>query len=165
MTPDGSTRDPDIGDRKTSCMTVQSYRHILAVLDLGTDSRRIAERGLNLAARHSSRLSLLHVIEAVPFDPAGELPFAETADIRHRQEEYSRRLLDRLAVCLELPAKRCHLRHGVIKTEVARAVRELGVDLVVLGRHERHGLRLLWGGAEDTIVHAVPCDVLGVHIP
>lgn len=146
-------------------MTAQSYRYILAVLDLGIDSRRIAERGLDLAARHRSRLSLLHVIEAVPLDPAGEIPFAETADIRRRQDEYSRQHLDRLAACLELPAERCHIRHGAIKTEVARAVRELGADLVVLGRHERHGLSLLWGGAEDAIVHAVPCDVLGVRVP
>ena len=38
-----------------------------------------------------------------------------------------------------------------------------GVDLIVLGSRERHGLSIMFNQTEDTILHSAPCDVLAVR--
>ena len=41
---------------------------------------------------------------------------------------------------------------------------EQGVDLIILGSRERHGLSILVNLTEDTVLHAAPCDVLAVRL-
>jgi universal stress protein A len=41
---------------------------------------------------------------------------------------------------------------------------ELGVDLIVMGTHGRHGLGLLLGSTATGVLHGCPCDVLTVRI-
>ena len=53
---------------------------------------------------------------------------------------------------------------GTIKSEIVRVANELGADLIVLGGYERHGLALLLGSTESSILNAAPCDVLAVRL-
>ncbi|HEU5398021.1 MAG TPA: universal stress protein, partial [Gammaproteobacteria bacterium] len=53
---------------------------------------------------------------------------------------------------------------GSIKAELLRVVTEERIDLIVLGSHERHGLALLLGSTEKSILHKAACDVLAVRL-
>jgi Universal stress protein UspA and related nucleotide-binding proteins len=55
------------------------------------------------------------------------------------------------------------VRAGNIKSEVVRIAQESGIDLIVLGSRERHGVSILFNQTEDTVLHAAPCDVLAVR--
>jgi universal stress protein A len=56
------------------------------------------------------------------------------------------------------------VRTGNIKTDVIRLAEERGVDLIVMGSRERHGVSIVFNFTEDTVLHAAPCDVLAVRL-
>lgn len=141
-----------------------NYQHILIAVDLNEDSGFVARRASALATAIGARLSLLHVVEYVPVDPAGEALLPPPVNMEDELMDAARQRLDALAEKLELPDCRRHVVLGNIKTEVARFAEENDVDLVVLGSHERHGLSLLWGSTEKSVMSAAPCDVLAVRL-
>ena len=51
-----------------------------------------------------------------------------------------------------------------VEDEILRAATELGVDLIVIGNREQHGLALLWRQTDDAVAQRAPCDVLEVRI-
>ena len=86
-------------------------------------------------------------------------------DIEEELLEGAKRRLDELAERLGIAEVDKRVESGNIKTEVVRVASEIDADLVVLGSRERHGLAVMLNLAEDTILHAAPCDVLAVRIP
>lgn len=141
-----------------------TYQHLLIAVDLTEASEKVANKARALAERCEARLSLLHVVEYVPVDPAGEALLPPPVNMEDELMDAARKRLDALAEKLGLPDCRRHVVLGNIKTEVARIATENGIDLIVLGSHERHGLQLLWGSTERSVLSAAPCDVLAVRL-
>ena len=52
------------------------------------------------------------------------------------------------------------IRYGDPATEILDAARELGVDVIVLAPHDRHGLARLVGGVAERVMREAPCGVL-----
>jgi universal stress protein A len=142
---------------------MRNYSKILICLDLTEDSEKIVERARALAAGSGASLTLLHVVEYVPVEPMGEalLPAVQI------EGELVARATTRLA---ELTAKLGLDRSdrlvltGNIKSEVVRVAQERGIDLIVIGSRERHGVSILFNFTEDTVLHSAPCDVLAVRL-
>ncbi len=143
---------------------MQNYQHLLLALDLSPDSEPVAERAADLARRYDARLSVMHVVEYIPVDPSGEALLPAPVAVEKELIDNARQRLDELADRLALAKEDCHVVSGSIKREICRMAREGDVDLIVLGRHERHGLAVLLGSSDDAIIHRAPCDVLSVHI-
>lgn len=140
------------------------YRHILVTVDLTEDSDAVASRALDLARRLEARLSLLHVVEYIPVDPAGEALLPPPVDMEQELVDSARQRLDTLCRRLELDPDLTRIEVGSIKSEICRVAREVEADLIVLGSHERHGLALLLGSTERSVVHSAPCDVLAIRL-
>jgi len=139
------------------------YSKLLLVVDLTEDSEKIGQRACAVAAACGAELSLLHVVEYVPVEPMGEtlLPAVQI------EEELVHRARDRLAVLaarLGIESAPRTVASGNIKAEIVRVAQEQGVDLIVLGSRERHGLSIMVNFTEDTVLHAAPCDVLAVRL-
>jgi universal stress protein A len=139
------------------------YRKILLVVDLGEKSEQVGARAKELAAHSGAELSVLHVVEYVPVEPMGEtlLPAVQIED------ELVQRATARLgefAERLGIPSARRQVAAGNVKAEIVRAAQERGADLIVLGCRERRGPSILVNFTEDTVLHAAPCDVLGVRL-
>lgn len=141
-----------------------TYQHLLIAVDLTEASEKVATRAKALAESCNARLNLLHVVEYVPVDPAGEALLPPPVNMEEELIDAARKRLDALAEKLELPDCRRHVVLGNIKTEVARFASENDVDLIVLGSHERHGLQLLFGSTERSVLSAAPCDVLAIRL-
>jgi universal stress protein A len=139
------------------------YKKILLVVDLSDDSQVIGERAKAIAACYHSEITLLHVVEYVPVEPMGEA-LLPTVQIEGELVERARSRLAELADRLSLKQSQQLIETGGIKTEIIRTAQRLGVDLIVLGSRERHGLAILLNFTEDTILHAAPCDVLAVRL-
>ncbi|MEO0974927.1 MAG: universal stress protein [Pseudomonadota bacterium] len=140
-----------------------AYRTILAAVDLSDDSYAVASRALALATVHQAQLLLLHVIEYVPLEPVSEasLPSVPLTD---ELEAAARARFDALSERLRLGEARQLLRTGGIREQILQVATQEHVDLIVLGSRERHGLALILHLTEDTVLHAAPCDVLGVKL-
>jgi universal stress protein A len=142
---------------------MRDYRKLLLCLDLTDDSEKIAERAKALASRFEATLTLLHVVEYVPVEPMGEalLPAVQI------EGELVERAKTRLAeISARLGLEQCDrlILTGNIKSEVVRVAQERGIDLIVIGSRERHGVSILFNFTEDTVLHAAPCDVLAVRL-
>ena len=140
------------------------YNRILVVTDLTTDATVLLERAKQLADQQAERLHLLHVVEFLPLEPMGEtvLPQVQLeAELVQRAKDK----LAQLATQMGLASSQQTVAAGSIKTEIQHAAQQLGVDLIVVGNHERHGLKALVNFTEDAVLHTAPCDVLAVHLP
>ncbi len=142
---------------------MQIYRRILVVVDLTESSLPIARRGQALANAAGAEVELLHVVEFVPVEPMGET-LMPAVQIEEDLLERARQRLVALAGELGLPDSATRVEAGNVKSEIVRVARERGVDLIVLGSRERHGVSILVNFTEDTVLHAAPCDVLAVRV-
>jgi universal stress protein A len=142
---------------------MSDYRKILLVVDLSDDSEVIGERAKAIAACYQSAITLLHVVEYVPVEPMGEA-LLPTAQVEAELVDRARTRLTELARRLSLSDCTQLVTTGSIKGEIIRTAQRLGVDLIVLGSRERHGLAILLNFTEDTVLHAAPCDVLAVRL-
>ena len=143
---------------------MSDYRKILLVVDLSDDSQVVGERAKAIAASYGgSQITLLHVVEYVPVEPMGEA-LLPTVQIEGELVARARTRLTELAQRLSLTGSVQLVETGSIKSEIIRTAQRLGVDLIVLGSRERHGLAILLNFTEDTVLHAAPCDVLAVRL-
>jgi universal stress protein A len=139
------------------------YRNILLAVDLNSDSIAVGRRARDLAARMGAELTVLHVVEYVPVDTAGEnvippVPLLDELAVA------ARRRLVTLCADLGVDADHQRIEVGSVKGEVVRVARDMRCDLIVLGARERHGLSIFLNLTEDTVLHAAPCDVLAVRV-
>jgi universal stress protein A len=143
---------------------MKGYQKILLVIDLTEDSLLIGERAKAIAACYQSEIKLLHVVEYVPVEPMGEA-LLPTVQIEGELVERAKAKLAELAARLGLQNSDRMVETGSIKAEIIRIAQKLGVDLIVIGSRERHGIGILVNFTEDTVLHAAPCDVLAVRLP
>lgn len=140
------------------------YNKILLVIDLSAESSWIIERGKAMADGTAATLTLLHVVEYVPLEPMGEtvLPAVQMeAELVARAKEK----MASMAAHYGLADSKQIVTVGSAKMEIQHTALDIGADLVVVGNHERHGLKALVNFIEDTVLHISPCDVLAVHLP
>ena len=142
---------------------MREYRKLLLCLDLTDDSEKIAERARALADRSGAELTILHVVEYVPVEPMGEA-LLPAVQIEGELVERAKLRLAELSARLGLERSERIILTGNIKSEVVRVAQERGVDLIVIGSRERHGVSILFNFTEDTVLHAAPCDVLAVRL-
>src|SRR5579863_2917865 len=131
---------------------MSGYSQVLIAVDLTDDSPKVVQRGLEIAGRYGAKLSLLHVVEFIPVDPAGEALLPPPVDLEGELVQGARQRLDALCESLGLTDAPRRVEVGSIKTELLRVAQEVQADLMVLGSHERHGLFLLLGSTEKSIL-------------
>jgi universal stress protein A len=141
---------------------MREYKKILAAVDITEGSERIAERARDVAQRYGAEVILLHVVEYVPVEPMGEA-LLPAVQIEGELIERAKSRMAELAARAGLDQAERLVHAGNIKAELVRVAQERGVDLIVLGSRERHGLSIVFNQTEDTILHAAPCDVLAVR--
>jgi universal stress protein A len=140
------------------------YNKILVLTDLSTEASLIIQRAKLVAEGQAARLYLLHVVEYLPLEPMGEAvlpPVQMEAELLARAKTQMAQLASEWGV----PADQQIVTVGSTKAETQQTAQKLGVDLIVVGNHERHGLKALVNFTEDAVLHTAPCDVLAVHLP
>lgn len=144
--------------------TMTEYKNLLVPIDLNECSRSVLNAAVDIARRYQGQLTILHVVEYVPVNAAGDAMLPTAVDITDELAEQARTQLDQLSVPDDVHVAERRVIVGRIKTEIIDAARAGGSDLIVIGSHERHGLALLLNYTEDTVLHQAPCDVLAVRL-
>jgi universal stress protein A len=139
------------------------YKKLLVLLDLSPDSEQVAIAGRDMAAYSNASMVVLHVVDFVPVEPMGE-SLMPTVQVEEELIHRARAQLDQLITRLGLTKATGRVETGHTKSEILRVAEQEGVDLIVLGSHERHGLAILVNFTEDTVLHAAHCDVLAVRL-
>lgn len=143
---------------------MEPYKHILVALDLSNEARQVAERGRDLSERYEARLSLIHVVEPIIVDNSYDLMTSLPAELDDTLQERARSFLAKISNQLKLGEVEVIVTLGSTQSEIFRVAQEQSMDLIVVGTHGRHGVRLLLGSTANSILHGTPCDVHAVRI-
>ncbi len=140
------------------------YSNVLVAVDLMPDSADLIRKAAEIAARNDARLSLAHVVEYMPVEPTAEVLLPPTQDLEPELLEGAERQLADVAEACGVGKAPRHVVLGNTARDLARLIEENHIDLLVAGAHERHGLSLLAGGTERSLLKHAPCDVLVVRL-
>lgn len=145
----------------------EKYRRILAAVDLSDESHQVLDIAQVLGEQEHAEMHVVHVVKPFHHAYAGMSP-ATVSDvgIRFEQEaaEQARASLERIAASRGLPKEAIHVRQGAPHLEIQDLTEELGVDMLVVGTHGKHGVELLLGSVANAVIHGIKCDVLAVRI-
>lgn len=154
-----------------------SYQKILAAIDLSAGKSLIFKKALTLAQQNQAQLVLLHCSPLPPVYSSSYINFLNSpsdwtvdlslAEASQRQDaELARQQLQDLrqqATAVNIEAIPL-LRFIDPSRGICDAVKDLGVDLVVVGRRGLSGIsEILMGSVSSYVVHHVSCDVLIVQ--
>lgn len=138
------------------------YKHILFATDLTEDTEYLIEKVRTMQGFSKSKLSLIHVVEALP---GYSYAYLGIEDIEGQLLEEARQSMEKLGAKLNVNKKDQYVEVGPTKTKVLKVADDVGADLIMCGSHGRHGLSLLLGSTANAILHGAKCDVLTVRLP
>ncbi len=142
---------------------MESYKVIVAAVDLSDESPGVLDRAADLAAAHIAELHIVHVVEPLSLAYGGDIPM-DFSGIQDQLQEQAEQQLAQYANRYNIAKERLHLKAGRPESQIHQLAEELDADLIVVGSHGRHGLALLLGSTANSVLHGASCDVLAVRV-
>ncbi len=144
---------------------MQRYEHILLALDYSQESARLIDKALDMVERFQARLSVIHVIDAIPMP---DTSYGTVIDVNQEVDEplLAAEQLKFKALCQQLqvnPAEQW-LVWGIPVTEIVNLAKHVHVDVVLIGYRHHHGLAALFGNKTEEVMRHVQCDVWTVNL-
>lgn len=144
-----------------------AYRHIMAGVDVTEEAAQVLAAARALATEHGARLSVCTVVKPLTQVYGGLDMLAYTqATVNFEQEAaaQARAQVEKLAAAYGVAPADVHVYVGAPASQIVEAAGSLGIDLIVVGSHGKHGLGLLLGSTASGVLHRAQCDVLTVRI-
>ena len=144
---------------------------ILAAVDFSEMTEAVIGHARFLARAFDAELKLLHVVSVPPLSEATTwlTPVISASledDIRGQIMKGVEEKLGEISTSCgeDCRGVEAIIREGVPFEKIIETANELDIDLIVVGTHGRHGVRLLLGSTANAILHGTPCDVHAVRI-
>jgi len=139
------------------------YHNILVAVEFSPETKAITEKARELADLHQARLSLINVVEYSNAYPP-EVVIPDQFDIENTMLEHARVSLQDLALTHGLKEAKRYVEIGIAREEILRVAEDNEVDLIIIGSHGKHGIRLLLGSTANAVLHHAKCDVLAIRV-
>ena len=144
-----------------------AYKHVLAAVDLSEESTQVLEKARAQADQAGAKLSVVSVVKPLTqvYGGIDVAPLAGSAvSFEEQAIEQAEKQLRELASRYGVEADDTHTILGAPAHDIRELAGQLGVDLIVIGTHGRHGLGLLLGSTASAVLHGVERDVLAVRV-
>jgi len=144
---------------------MSKYQRILLAADLiPEDDDPVTKRALAIANAKDAELHIVHAVEYVYTYGVPPAP-VDIATWQKELEENAQTKLIELGKKLNVDEKHLHLPIGAPKSLILETAENIQADLIVVGRHSRHGLGwLILGSTATGVINHAKCDVLAVHV-
>jgi universal stress protein A len=139
------------------------YKTMLVAVDLSDQAETVLTKAQELAELHGASLDVVSVAE-MPVSGLGALAGHPVGGEMQLREEIHA-ALDKLVKDSGKPVKKIHALLGHPASSITDLGEKLGIDLLVVGSHGRHGLRALLGSTANAVLHGSEVDVLLIRIP
>jgi universal stress protein A len=145
---------------------MKPYKNILIAIDFSASADQVIDRTIDITAQTKANITLLHIVDHLPPLGFGEEPLIAPDWIIPEKElmDQAKKSLSNFATKHSLQNNEQLVAIGTPHVEVVRIAKEKNIDLIVLGSHGRHGVRLLLGSTANGVLHHAHCDVLAVRI-
>ena len=144
------------------------FTHILVPTDGSQNSVQAGRLAIQMAALHSTRLTLLYVLDTSIADEIAYVIPKNMETIKQELDAKGRTYLDYLARLAQDSGVKAEqvIRHGTPYSEIADLAREQDVNLIVIGRVGCRGARCaLVGSVAERVIEYAHCPVLVVSQP
>lgn len=143
---------------------MKKYNHILVTvqLDPKSDSRTLA-KALEFKDNYHVPLTLLHVVEHLS-NYGAAYGVSAGVDIEEILVNEAKASIRKLGEQLGIPEERQLIKVGPTSQVIIETAKDKQVDLIIIGSHGRHGVRLLLGSTANGVLHGAHCDVLAVRL-
>ena len=140
------------------------YKHILVALELDPDNDAIIlKKAKEIAEQYSAKLTLIHAVEHMS---NYGVAYGVTAGIDIEQEllREANKVMITVSEKTGISDAKKIVLVGPAKYVILEEAKKIHAELIVIGSHGRHGVRLLLGSTANAILHSAECDVLAVRI-
>ncbi len=140
------------------------YEQILVGVDLSEENQQVLEKAITLQKLSGAHLHIVHVVEPLTHAFKGDIPYdidAMQADLKEKSQIHLQSIVENSS----LENTTCAIAIGRPEVELHLYAEENAVDVIIVGSHGRHGLRLLLGSTANGVLHGASCDVLAVRMP
>lgn len=143
---------------------MDQYKHILLALELDPKAdKKIIKKASELVNQYAAELTLVHAVEYVS-NYGAAYGVTVGIDIEETLVEEATKSIRAVGKSLNIPQNRQIVHVGPAKQVILDEAKRIGVELIVLGSHGRHGVRLLLGSTANAVLHGAECDVLAVRL-
>ncbi|MGB6976684.1 MAG: universal stress protein [Gammaproteobacteria bacterium] len=143
---------------------MKNYERILVGVELNPDcDDQVINRALEFAKEFNSLITTIHVVEHMSSYGAA-YGIAAGTDVEQILVDSAKQEITKLGNRYNVPATQQLIKIGSAKAVILDEAERLKADLIVLGSHGRHGIRLLLGSTANAVLHGAKCDVLAVRV-
>ena len=144
-----------------------AYTHVMAAVDLSDEANQVLEEAKQIAADHGAKLSLITVVKPLTQVYGGlDMAAYTQASVNFEREAQNQAVeqLKSLGAGIGVASEDVHAVIGAPAPQIVDTGKDIGVDLIVVGSHGKHGLGLLLGSTANGVLHHAECDVLTIRI-
>lgn len=140
------------------------YQKIILAVELDPSCDTVTtKKAKALADEFGAQLYLVHAIEHMSSYGAA-YGVAAGADIEEMLLENASDSMKKAGSELGLTEEHQVIKVGPARTIILEEADRIGADLIIVGSHGRHGIRLLLGSTANAVLHGAACDVLAVRL-
>ncbi len=144
-----------------------TFQNILVPIDGSQTSLAVVDKAVELAKAFNSKITVVQVMTLDPYIAAEYITAAQTNDLIERARtailqnlEEAKQRFEQAGVQVESQL----LEGQVVNTEIIRAVKTLGADLIVIGSHGRTGFKKFFlGSVAQSILGQAEVPVLVIR--
>lgn len=145
---------------------VMGYKKILLALSLDYYPRTyqsLITKAKGLMIEKGVELYLVHAVEHIS-SYGFTYGVSVGVDVENLLLEKAKTSIKEIASGLDVPLNRQIVKISPAKFLILDQAGRLGVDLILLGSHGRHGIQLLLGSTAKAVLHGAQCDVLVLRL-
>ncbi|MEN8260763.1 MAG: universal stress protein [Pseudomonadota bacterium] len=144
----------------------RKYRHILLATDLSEATRQAGIQAREIAKQYGAKLTVLHVMEALPVDDdllePTTMPYQLEFEAQWTQNAVQK--LTQLSEQLDYPGTATKVLNGSPVSTIVSYAEEHDVGLILLAHGSHSGLERLLGSITAKVVKHASCDVLSLRV-
>ncbi|WP_088330067.1 universal stress protein [Lacimicrobium sp. SS2-24] len=139
------------------------YNTVLIAIDTTPEAKQVLDAALNNEAAKNASFQVLHATEL----PGPGMSAYTGYDFNFDFEQIHTAAREKIAELIKGTAIKesdVQVKTGMAADLIVDMAKDIKADLIVVGSHGRHGIRLLLGSTANSVLHHAPCDVLAVRI-
>lgn len=147
-------------------MKTNKMKRVLVAMDYDVTSKKVAEVGYTLAESMNAETILLHVISELPvYYSESNYTHEFKVDMLGDLKKTTQAFLDKAKKHLDDEAVQTVLKEGEVADTILKTAKEMDVDIIVMGSHNRKWLEsIVLGSQAEDVLEKSPIPVLVVPV-
>ncbi|HBC71896.1 MAG TPA: universal stress protein UspA [Coxiellaceae bacterium] len=142
---------------------MKGYKNILVAVELNskTDAEPLKHAEF-FAKEFGADVVLVHAVEHI--GSYGAYGIGVGFEIEEILIENSNKEMKKLGETIGIPEDKRIVKTGPAKFVILEEADKINADLIIVGSHGRHGIRVILGSTANAVLHGAKCDVLAVRL-